>query len=180
VICHQRLTDRKYILLKYSAIKVASLLLKINIAMKNIIAASLLFCLPFFASAQRSGSRSTEIEAYKVSYLKEKLDLSPEESKVFWPIYTAWTTEQSALRQERREKMISFRKIAEIEDLSDTEVQALITNELNFKQRDLNIEKKYYNKLKTSLPIKTVGKYYRAQETFKKELLSRYRENRRP
>ena len=76
--------------------------------------------------------------------------------------------------------MISFRKITEIESLSDTEVQSLITNELNFKQRELNIERKYYNKLKTSLPIKTVGKYYRAQETFKRELLSRYREGRRP
>jgi hypothetical protein len=148
--------------------------------MKNIIAAALLLCLPFLVTAQRSGSRNTEIEAYKVSYLKEKLELTPEESKIFWPIYTAWTNEQSALRQERRQRMISFRKSTEIEDLSDTEVQTLITNELNFKQRDLNIERKYYNKLKTSLPIKTVGKYYRAQETFKRELLSRYREGRKP
>jgi hypothetical protein len=148
--------------------------------MKNIIAAALFLCLPFLVTAQRSGSRNTEIEAYKVSYLKEKLELTPEESKIFWPIYTAWTNEQSALRQERRQRMISFRKSTEIEDLSDTEVQTLITNELNFKQRDLNIERKYYNKLKTSLPIKTVGKYYRAQETFKRELLSRYREGRKP
>lgn len=147
--------------------------------MKQIIAATLFLFLPFLVSAQRSGSRNTEIEAYKVSYLKEKLDLTPEESRIFWPIYTAWTNEQSALRQERRERMISFRKSTEIEDLTDTEVQALITNELNFKQRDLNIERKYYNKLKTSLPIKTVGKYYRAQETFKRELLSRYREGRK-
>jgi hypothetical protein len=142
--------------------------------MKNLLTIFLLFSLPFFALAQRS-QRSGEIEAYKETYLKEKLELTPAESKVFWPIYTAWQAEKSALRQERREKMISFRKITEIESLSDTQVQSLITNELNFKQRDLNIERKYYNKLKLSLPIKTVGKYYRAQETFKRELLSRYR-----
>lgn len=143
--------------------------------MKNIFIAALLLSLPFFVSAQRTGGRSTEIEAYKVSYLKEKLELTPEEAKVFWPIYNAWQSEQSALRAERRERMISFRKLDEIETLSDTEVQALIVNELNFKQRDLNIEKKYYTRLKSSLPIKTVGKYYRAQETFKRELLTRYR-----
>jgi hypothetical protein len=147
--------------------------------MKNLIAVIALFCLPLFVSAQQN-QRGSEIEAYKITYLKEKLELSPEESRIFWPIYTAWTSEQTALRKERREKMISFRKITEIEDLSDVQVQALITNELNFKQRDLNIERKYYNKLKVSLPIKTVGKYYRAQETFKRELLSRYREGRRP
>ncbi|MNR50781.1 hypothetical protein D3C85_1703520 [compost metagenome] len=71
--------------------------------------------------------------------------------------------------------MISFRKIPEIENLSDTEVQTLIMNELNFKQRSLAIEKKYYYKLKSNLPIKIIGKYYRAQETFKRELLSRYK-----
>jgi hypothetical protein len=144
--------------------------------MKNILAVTILLCLPFLVSAQRDGGRRNEIEAYKITYLKEKLELTPEEAKIFWPIYTAWQAEQSALRQERREKMISFRKITEIEDLSDTEVQSLITNELNFKQRDLNIERKYYGRLKSSLPIKTIGKYYRAQETFKRELLSRYRE----
>lgn len=147
--------------------------------MKNILAAALLFCLPFFASAQRPSGRNPEIEAYKVTYLTEKLDLSPEEAKIFWPIYNAWTAEQVALREERREKMISFRKSTEIENLSDTEVQTLINNELLFKQRDLNIERKYYNKLKSSLPIKTVGKYYRAQETFKRELLSRYKDGRK-
>lgn len=147
--------------------------------MKHILAVALLFCLPFFASAQRHyGGKNTEIEAYKVTYLTEKLELTPDEAKIFWPIYNAWNAEQNALREERREKNISFRKSTEIENLSDTEVQNLINNELAFKQRDLNIERKYYNKLKSSLPIKIVGKYYRAQETFKRELLSRYREGR--
>lgn len=148
--------------------------------MKNILVAALFFYLPFFVSAQHQFGKNKEIEAYKATYMKEKLDLTPEEEKIFWPIYNAWTTEQSALRQERRENMISFRKSKEIENLSDTEVQTLITNELNFKQKDLNIERKYYNKLRSSLPIKTVGKYYRAQETFKRELLSRYRDARKP
>jgi hypothetical protein len=145
--------------------------------MKNILAATFLLLLPFFVSAQNT--RRSEIDAYRITYLKEKLELTPEESKIFWPIYTAWQTEQSALRKERREKMISFRKITEIEDLSDTQVQTLITNELDFKQKELNIERKYYGRLKSSLPIKTIGKYYRAQETFKRELLSRYRDGKR-
>lgn len=150
-----------------------------KMTMKNILAAIVFILLPFLVSAQKDGGRRNEIEAYRISYLKEKLELSPEESKIFWPIFNAWQAEQSALRKERHEKLISFRKIAEIEDLSDTEVQNLIQNELNFKQRDLNIERKYYGKLKTSLPIKTIGKYYRAQETFKRELLTRYKDTRR-
>lgn len=147
--------------------------------MKHILAIAFLLYLPFLASAQRGEGKSKEIEAYKNTYLKEKLELTPEEAKIFWPIYNSMQSEQRELRQERRKNMISFRKSTEIENLSDTEVESLINNELNFKQKDLNIDRKYYNKLKSSLPIKTVGKYYRAEQTFKRELLSRYREGKK-
>jgi len=135
----------------------------------------MLFLLPTITMAQRGGERNNEIDSYRIAYLTQKLDLTAEEAKVFWPIYNDWQKEQKALRKERAQKMISFRKITEIEELSDTEIQALITNDFSFKQRDLNLDKKYYYKLKSSLPIKIVGKYYRAQEAFKRELLAKYR-----
>jgi hypothetical protein len=142
--------------------------------MKNIWIASLLLLFPFLLKAQDNGGRNQEIESYKVAYLTQKMDLSPDEAKIFWPIYNDFQKEQSALRKQRMQGGISLRKIDEIENLSDAQVQSLINNELSFKQQSLNVEKKYYAKLKSSLPIKVVGKYYRAQESFKKELLSRY------
>jgi len=154
---------------------IASLPLKNKyIQMKNRVIVAFLLMLPFFVSAQR-GERSPEIEAFRISYLTQKMDLSEDEAKVFWPIFNEFQKEQTALNKERNQNMISFRKIPEIDNLSDTEVQTLIVNELNFKQRNLAIEKKYYYKLKSNLPIKVIGKYYRAQETFKRELLSRYK-----
>lgn len=143
--------------------------------MKNLIIA-LLILLPGLAFAQ-GGPRMDDDkwEAKKIQFLTTKLDLTPSEAKIFWPIYNDFTREQSTLRKERFQKMISFRKIKEIDDLSDAEIQTLITNDFDFKQRDLNIEKKYYNKFKTSLSIKIVGKFYRAQEAFKKEILAQYR-----
>lgn len=132
-----------------------------------------MFLLPLTTLAQRP--KGEEIESLKIAYFTQKLDLSPEEAKIFWPIYNNMQSEQSALRKERMQKMISFRKVTEIDNLSDAQVQSLITSEFDLRQRDLNIEKKYYAKLKSSLPIKVVGKFYRAQEAFKRELLNRYR-----
>jgi hypothetical protein len=145
--------------------------------MKNLFIALLFVVLPGMILAQGPGPRMDDEkwEAKKVAFLTTKLDLSPSEAKIFWPIYNEYSKEQNTLRKERFQKMISFRKIKEIEDLSDTEIQALILNDFDFKQRDLNIEKKYYNKLKSNLPIKTVGKFYRAQEAFKKEILNQFR-----
>ncbi|MEJ7560549.1 MAG: hypothetical protein WKF66_19725 [Pedobacter sp.] len=143
--------------------------------MRYLIIVALLLSFPILSSAQRGGDRFKEIEAYKVTFLTEKLDLSADEAKIFWPVYNAWQAEQQVLRRERMQKMISFRKMTEIEELSDSEVQTLILNEFNIKQRELNLDKKYYYKLKSSLPIKIVGKFYRAQEAFKKEILAKYR-----
>jgi len=142
--------------------------------MKNLIIAFFL-SLPAFAFAQGPRMGDEKMEAFKITWLTTKLDLSADEAKIFWPIYNDFTREQQALRKERMQKMISFRKIKEIDDLTDSEIQTLITNDFEFKQKDLNIEKKYYNKFKSSLPIKIVGKFYRAQEAFKKELLNKFR-----
>lgn len=138
---------------------------------------TLLILLPSLTFAQSKRIGGEKMEAKKIAWLTTKLELSTDEAKIFWPIYNDYTREQSTLRRERSKKMISFRKIKEIEDLSDEEIQALILNDFNFRQRDLNIERRYYNKFKSNLPIKTVGKFYRAQEAFKKEILQQYRAN---
>ena len=127
--------------------------------MKNLILFFLLIGFGTYASAQNSNDRRNEIESYKIAYLTTKMDLSPEEARIFWPIYKNWQSEQMSIRKQRSQKMISYRKIEEIESLSDAEVQTLLANELNLKQQSLNKEKKYFALLKASLPIKTVGKY---------------------
>lgn len=142
--------------------------------MKHLIIIALFFTLPVFAMAQKPMDRK-QIESYKIAYLTQKLDLSSEEAKTFWPIYYNWQREQMNLRKEREEKMISFRKLTEIEELSDDQIQVLIQNDFSFRQRELNLERNYFLKLKSKLPIKIIGKFYRAQEAFKRELLNKYR-----
>ncbi len=116
-----------------------------------------------------------KIEAAKVSFFTQKLNLTAEEAKIFWPIYNDYQREQNALRKARMQKMISFRKINEIEEMTDNEIESLIFNDFDFRQKELNMERRYYGKLKSNLSIKVVGKFYRAQEAFKRELLNLYR-----
>ena len=142
--------------------------------MKKLFFAILMFMLPSIIWAQRP--KGEEIEALKIAFFTKKLDLSPDEAKVFWPIYNDMQEEQNTIRKERYQKMISFRKVTEIDNLTDAQIQSLITSEFDFRQLDLNLEKKYFYKFKAVLPIKTIGKYYRAQEAFKRELLNRFKD----
>ena len=128
-----------------------------------------------FAFGQNRQITAQKMEARKIAWLTTKLALSTDEAKVFWPIYNDYTKELGIIRKERSKKMISFRKIKEIDDLSDEQIENLIQNDFNFRQRVLNIERKYYNKFKAELPIKTIGKFYRAQEAYKKEILQQYK-----
>lgn len=137
---------------------------------------SLFILLPSITFAQRDRPGDDKIEAAKIAFFTQKLDLSADDAKIFWPIYNDYQKELSVLRKDRMQRMISFKKVTEIDDLSDSEIQTLIAGDFDYKQKDLNIEKKYYAKLKSSgLTIKLIGKFYRAQEAFKKELLRSYR-----
>lgn len=135
----------------------------------------MLFMVSSFAFAQGQRFDSEKIEAAKVTFFTQKLNLSADEAKIFWPIYNDYQKEKETLGRAHFQRMISFRKVKEIDEMTDAEVQSYIYNDFEFKQRELNVEKKYYNKLKASLPIKTVGKFYRAQEAFKRELLNQFR-----
>lgn len=137
---------------------------------------NLLYILFVFSSFVSYGQgRNQKFEAKKIAWLTTKLQLSTDEAKVFWPIYNDYTKELSSLRKERAKEVISFRKTQEIDNYSDEQIQELIQNDFDFRQKNLNIERKYYNRFKSELPLKVIGKFYRAQEAYKKEILQQYR-----
>ena len=147
-----------------------------NLTFRNLSLVLSFVLLSTIARAQ-GGERfnNEKIEAAKVTFFTQKLDLSADQAKVFWPIYNDYQREKETLGKAHFQKIISFRKVKEIDEMTDADVQAFIYNDFDFKQRDLNVEKKYYNKFKANLPIKIVGKFYRAQEAFKRELLNQFR-----
>ena len=63
---------------------------------KNI-AILLVFGSSFFANAQRHERDFQKIESYKIQYLTEKLDLSPEMAQKFWPVYNQYQKEMRAI-----------------------------------------------------------------------------------
>lgn len=143
--------------------------------MKRLIIA-LFILFPLLGLAQNPRMGNEKIEASKIAFFTQKLGLSSDEAKILWPIYNDYQKELWALRHNRMRSMISFKKVTEIDDMTDAEIQASIAGDFDFKQQNLNIEKKYYAKFKASgLSIKQIGKFYRAEEAFKKELLSQYR-----
>lgn len=118
-----------------------------------------------------------KVEALKISFITNKLDLTPEEAKLFWPIYNQYEDEKKALRKTtfgEKEEMKN------IDEMTDAEAQKLIDNQIAFKSKELDINKKYIAEFKKVLPIKKVAKLLMVEEHFKKMLLEKAKEQGPP
>lgn len=126
------------------------------------IAYILVFVLLQLASFAQGGKRE-KIEALRVGFITQQLNLTTDESQKFWPVYNEYQDKVRAARREFKGTSTSF--------ASDKEAQDFLDAELLFKQRELNLYKEYYDKFKKILPLKKVAMLRQAEEEFKKELL---------
>jgi len=120
--------------------------------------------------------KKEQIAAMKVAFITRKLELTPEEAKVFWPIYDQHQNEMETLRDNRRKEVREARK--SFDTMPDKDVEKVVDGEITFRQAELDILKKYNPQFKKVLPMKKVAKLYRAEDDFKRELLQKIQEKR--
>ena len=143
--------------------------------MKNIfIFAIILFTTVIKAQERRPAQE--RVEAMKIGFLTDRLNLTAEEAKTFWPVYNMYSDELEKLRKGRRENIINARE--NFDEMSDSELEKTVDNEIIFRQNELEILKKYHPQFKKILPIKKVAKLYKSEEDFKRKLLEMIQERR--
>ena len=117
-----------------------------------------------------------KIKTMKIGFLTDKLNLSPEEAKAFWPVYNKYQDEIEALRKSHRDNMQKVKD--NFDEMSDKDIEKTVDGELAFRQNELDIMKKYNPEFKKILPMKKVAKLYRSEEDFKRQLLEKIQERR--
>jgi len=120
------------------------------------------------------GMKQEKIEAMKVGFITQKLDLSTEEAQKFWPVYNKYQDELKVIRESRRNDIEG----KSMETMSDKDVEKLIDNELQRRQQEVDLIKKYTVELKKVIPTRKVALLMRLEEDFKREVLKRIQENR--
>jgi hypothetical protein len=120
--------------------------------------------------------RGEKLEALKIGFLTERLNLTPEEAKSFWPVYNKFQDELEKVRKQRRE---TFRNAQEnFDDMSDNEIEKMVDSEIIQRQNELDIFKKYHPQFKQVLPIRKVALLYKTEEDFKRKLLEMIRDRK--
>ena len=110
-----------------------------------------------------------KIEAMKVEYITSQLSLTSTEAQQFWPVYNEFMDQIHKLERDRRKSM----KKTEMNELSDSEINALIQREFSLEQQILDLRIAYDKRFKEVLSIQKVGMLYKAEHTFRRELLKK-------
>ena len=112
--------------------------------------------------AQKKGKDINHRLAKADSILTVKLELTDAEQKAFLPMYHEYVKAKKANRKKFHPSEKKGKK--KMDELSDAELDEIITKRFAFKQADLDIQKKYHEKFKTVLPMKKLAKFYHIEK----------------
>ena len=112
-----------------------------------------------------------QIEAQKVAFFTQTLDLTVEESQSFWPIYNKYQDDQKALRQQYGP---SFKN----PEMDDEQAVKAIGDFLDMEENMLSIKRQLYNDLSEVMPPRKIVKLQYAEKQFKQRLLERIKNRR--
>lgn len=136
----------------------------------------------FFAvtavSAQGNQERLERVEAMKVAFMTDKLALTPGEAQKFWPVYNQYEAERRSLRQEYRIGPGPQR--AQPADLTEAEADELINRELEFRQKELELTRRYTEEFRKVLPLSKVAALPQVEDQFRKMIIDKIREGQGP
>ncbi len=149
--------------------------------MRTLLIYLLTFVLSLGAFAQ-PGSRWKEkqekIEALKIAFITQELNLSPQEAQQFWPVYNQLEEELKVVRKDKWTNRIEAGMMLDFDIMSDADIEDALRIEFETAERELALRKKYFDEFKKVIPLKKVALLYKAEERFKMKLLDELRKRR--
>jgi len=125
--------------------------------------------------AQQPDLRS-QIESIKIGFISNKLQLTPDEAKRFWPVYDRFNADMEKTRKSMRNLVRD--EMTDLQKLNESEAEKVLTDLINFKVQEAELTKKYAAEFKKVIPATKVLLLYRAEQDFKVELLRRLKDRR--
>ena len=124
--------------------------------------------------AQPQGDKHERIQAARVTFLTEKMQLTPEQAQKFWPVYNEFHKKRRDLKRKAR-----VFKGQDLDKLTDAQLREGIKEMMDGKTKEAELEKSYSEKFLTVISPKQLATMYRAEKEFMKMLIKRLDENKK-
>lgn len=126
-------------------------------------------------SAQPEGNTKESrerIEAQRVAFITQQLELTPDEAARFWPVYNLYKGELTDMRKEYDRP--------DVDAISEEEASALIEKQIQQDRHKLDLKVEMLRQLKTVVSAKKVLMLQQVENMFNRELLRKLQEKRQP
>ena len=125
------------------------------------------------AQAQRrSEEEIKKIQDAKVAIITNRLNLTPEQSTDFWPMYNEYSQKRREIHRAQR-KIINDKKA---EGQNDESVLNNLKEVQELRQKELDLEKEYQNRFLKVITASQVIELYKAERTFNDMLIQRWKQ----
>lgn len=117
--------------------------------------------------------KSTKIEAAKVAFVKEKIQLTENQEMLFWPIYNDYLDK----KQEIRKQIKSLKTETGALSATDEQLKFDLQKLFDLRQQELMLEKEYFtNKFIKVISLRQVVELQKAEKQFTLMLIKKLEE----
>lgn len=118
------------------------------------------------ATAQNREARHERIKSLKIAYITDKLQLTPDQSTKFWPLYNQMEQEQRQLRKNYMQEYKDKNPTAD-----EKTAHQYVNDKIEFQEQELAVKKKYNEKLLKVISAQQLAELYQSEQDFKRMLL---------
>jgi len=131
-------------------------------------------CLTVVWGHAQSKEAMKKIESARIALITERLNLTPEQAEKFWPVYREFNEQRRSLRMELRDA----RNNVDMSKLSEEESKSLMNLAFDIRERELNLEKQYGERLQNVISTQQLLQLKNAEKDFQQMLLKRLQNER--
>jgi len=129
-----------------------------------------------FAQRNHDNSQFEEFKSQKISFITEKLNLSPKEAQEFWPVYNQFEKEKMDIQKTRRELEQKTRD--ENLKMSDQEIIRTTRSIASTFKKESELIESYNERFLKILPPQKVLLLYRAENQFRVYMFEQFKKRK--
>jgi hypothetical protein len=111
------------------------------------------------------------VQAARVAYITDRLDLTAKESQQFWAINNEYEKERDAIQAK-------YKPSSKVELMSDAEVEQYLRNRFDMEAELLELKRSYFERFRAVVSARKIAMFQRADREFRLELLRKVRERK--
>lgn len=101
------------------------------------------------------------VQTRRKEIVQQLMELTPQESEAFWPVYREYQNDFAKLGDDRVKFIENYLKNSAT--LSDEQAKKLLDDWFKFRQRQLDLQKKYVGRFQKVLPVQKVARLYQIE-----------------